>query len=105
MHKYESLVLKALSEKNNLDLDELISNSGLGKDEVMWALENLKSTGMGKGQYADQEIGSLSDEAKSYVKDGLPEEQLAKRLIYHQLEAADIIDETSRIGMQWAKRD
>ena len=76
MHKYESLVLKALSEKNNIDLDELVSLSGLGKDEAMWALENLKSNGMISVEYAEAERVILSDEAKSYIDAGLPEEQL-----------------------------
>jgi phenylalanyl-tRNA synthetase alpha chain len=104
VHKYESLVLKALGEKDGIDLDELISISKMGKDEALWALENLKSKGMVNIEYGDQEIVSLSEEAKLYVKDGLPEEQLIRRLQSHEIEAADLIDETSRIGMQWAKR-
>jgi phenylalanyl-tRNA synthetase alpha chain len=104
MHKYESLVLKALSEKNNVGLDELLSVSGLGMDEAMWALENLKSGGMVTVEYAEKEQIEISAEAKSYVKDGLPEEQLVRHLLHYEVEVADLIDETSRIGLQWAKK-
>ncbi len=103
MHKYESAVLKALGEKNNIDLAELVSLSGIGKDEVMWALENLKSKGLVNVEYADQELIELSDEAKTYVKDGLPEEQLIKRLLNREIRASDLIEEAERIGLQWAK--
>ncbi len=104
MHKYESLVLKALSEKNNLNMGELTSMSGLGKDEVMWALENLKSKGMAIVEYSEKDTIELSDEGKSYVKDGLPEEQLVKHLTGNEVNVADLIDEKSRIGLQWAKK-
>ncbi len=105
MHKYESLVLKALSTKNNISLDELVLISELGRDEAMWALENLKSRGMVSVEYGEEEHVKISEEAKAYVKDGLPEEQLVKRLLSHEVEVADLIDSTSRIGLQWAKKN
>lgn len=105
VHKYESLVLKALSEKNGIGLDDLVSLSGIGKDEAMWALENLKSRGMVKVDYSETERVSISDEGKAYVKEGLPEEQLIKRLSEGEIAVADLIDEKSRIGLQWAKKE
>ena len=85
MHKYESLVLKALSEKNGIGLDELVSLSGIGRDEVMWALENLKDKGMVKVEYSENEKIRISEEGSRYVKEGLPEEQLLKRLSEHEI--------------------
>ena len=34
--------MDVLKENRGIALDELVSKAGIGKDEVMWALENLK---------------------------------------------------------------
>ncbi len=105
MHKYELVVLKALSKKNNVGLDELISSSGLGKDEMMWALENLKGRSMVKVEYLESDRVAITEEGQSYAKYGLPEEQLMKNLALGEMDVADLLDDKSRIGLQWAKKD
>ncbi len=104
MHKYEYAVLRALSENAQAGLDALVSASGIGKDAVMWALENLKGKEMVTIEYGERERILLSDEARDYVKDGLPEEQLLEELRKKDsLSMEDLKDEKHKIGILWAK--
>lgn len=103
MHKYEAMVLKALRAKNHMGFDELVSASGLGRDEALWALESLKQSGMVDIEYGEEELIDISDEGKEYVKDGLAEEQLLRRMLKENIKAAGLQDQKSRIGLQWAK--
>lgn len=100
MHRYETAVLSALKKRHAMQLDELMSSTGLGRDEVLWALENLS-----KLSYAsiDKETGYevlLSKEGKKYAERALPEEELLKTLSLKDLKAADLSGE-QRIGLQW----
>ncbi len=103
MHRYESSVLDALKKSGKSSLSELVSASGIGRDEVMWALENLKEKGMVSISYEESGRISLSKEGKEYAKDGLPEELLVKNLVKGSLKAADL-DGSQRIGLQWGKK-
>ncbi len=100
MHRYESLVLSALKKRHEMSLEELMSGSGLGRDELLWAVENLS-----KMSYLDveklpvNEI-ELSQEGKKYSNDMLPEESLLERLRSKEAKASELSGE-ERIGLQW----
>ncbi len=104
MHRYELLVLKALKASNGIGLEELADRSGLGKDEVMWALENLKDKGMVEVEYSSKSETELSAEGKQYHKDGLPEMQLVRKASEGKMDVSRLTD-TQRIGLQWAKKN
>ena len=46
LHKYEILVLEVLKRLHTASLERLCADSGLGKDEAMWALQNLSDAEM-----------------------------------------------------------
>ena len=104
MHRYESLVLKALKKKGGMNLNELEAESGLGKDETMWALESLKAKDMVGIEYVQKESLTLSDEGRSYAEHGLPEERLLEELGKSEIKASELNTEIERISLQWAKR-
>ncbi len=104
MHRYESQVLGALRKTGSMGLAELEAASGLGKDGALWALENLKGKGMVNVKYLQKDAIALSEEGKSYARDGLPEERLVERLEKKEMKAADLSTEDERIGLQWAKK-
>ncbi|MCL5008616.1 MAG: phenylalanine--tRNA ligase subunit alpha [Candidatus Marsarchaeota archaeon] len=100
MHRYEAAVLTALKKKRKMSLEDLMSECGLGRDEVLWAIENLS-----KGEYLDFEkttthTAELTQEGKAYAEEQLPEEELLTLLKSKQLKTADLSDK-QRIGLQW----
>jgi len=104
LHRYESLVLKALREKENMHFEELETASGLGRDETMWALESLKTKDMVNVKYSQRESLALSDEGKAYAEHGLPEERLLEELKKREIKASDLNTQVERIALQWAKK-
>ncbi|MCL5428046.1 MAG: phenylalanine--tRNA ligase subunit alpha [Candidatus Marsarchaeota archaeon] len=103
MHRYETAVLSALKGKHKMQLEELMASSGLGRDEVLWALENLASRSCVRVEKAQTHDAELSQEGKEYAESALPEELLLKRLGSGDLMAAGLSAE-ERIGLQWCLR-
>ena len=103
VHKYELLVLAVLKEHPKATLEVLTSKSGLGKDEVMWALENLKEKGFVEVAYESRNKVAISPEGKEYASGGLPEERLLKELESTEKKVS-MLSDTERIGFQWSKK-
>jgi phenylalanyl-tRNA synthetase alpha chain len=103
MHKYEVAVLNALRKKHSLSFGELASASGLGPDEVMWAIENLLTQGYIETEKEQSHEVSFSTEGKRYAAEALPEERLLKELKKKDLKPSELSKEES-IGMQWCMK-
>ena len=103
VHRYELSVLDVLKKNHGIALDGLVSKAGIGKDEVMWALENLKEKGFVTISYEEQDRVTINEEGKEYARDGLPEEQLLKEVEIRKVKAASL-GEKERIGLQWGKK-
>lgn len=103
MHRYELAVLKALSGKGSVGLDAIISSTRLGKDEILWAIENLKEKDFVDVSYSSKEMLELTDEGRRYKEEGLPEVQLVEMAAKRSIKAADLKSDKERIGLQWAK--
>ncbi len=103
LHKYEILVLEVLKRLHTASLERLCAESGLGKDEAMWALQNLSDAGIVELRHQERERITISDEGVEYAKHGLPEEQLLKELDGKQIKVSSL-GEKERIGLQWSKK-
>ena len=90
VHRYELSVLDVLKKNHGIALDELVSKAGIGKDEVMWALENLKEKGFVTISYKEQDRMTINAEGKEYARNGLPAEQLLKKVEIRKIKAADL---------------
>ncbi len=96
MHRYEASVLSALKKKHSMSLEELASASGLGRDEVLWAIENLSESAYLDVKKVQAHTIALSREGQSYASAMLPEEQLLKELKIHTLKAGPLQRATDR---------
>ncbi len=103
VHKYELSVLDLLKEHRRMNLDELVSKLHLGKDKVMWALENLKEKGFITILHEERGKIRINREGIEYVRDGLPEEQLLRALENKKIYVSSL-DEKGKIGFLWGKR-
>ncbi len=104
MHKYEAAVLGVLKDGKSLTLDQLAERSGLKRDALLWAIESLSPQGLIKVTKAETESAELSEEAKGYAKNSLPEQALLDRLGKGTIKIAALKDEREMIGLQWLKR-
>lgn len=107
MHRYEEVVLRELERrKGKTDLEALVKLSGLGKDNVLWALQSLKGSGAVDFRTSERERLELTEEGRSYAKDKLPEEQLLDELEKKgAIPIKKLTDPKSQIGLSWAKRN
>lgn len=103
MHKYELLVLDALKRLRRAPLEKICDESGLGKDEAMWALQNLSEGGLVEMKYLDREKITINKEGVDYAEHGLPEEQLIKDMHARTVKVSDL-DDKGKIGLQWGKK-
>ena len=101
MHEYEVILLEYLKEVHKASLDEILKSTGLNRDSVLWAIENLKAV---NAIETDEEKGfeySVSDEASGYSS-MFPEEELLKKASNGNFK----IDGTvNRVALSWAKRN
>ncbi len=104
MHRYEKTILEILKKKQKSDPDSLINAGGLGKDETLWALESLSGKGLIEITRENEKQVSLTEEGMQYVKEGLPEMILLKRLKEGTIPIKNLGDKRSMIGLQWAKK-
>ena len=100
MHRYEAAVLSALKKRHEMSLDELMSSTGLGRDEALWAIENLSGLSYVDVEKAAVHEAQLSGEGKKYAESMLPEEALLEALKSGNIKAATLSKER-RIGLQW----
>ena len=103
LHRYELLVLEVLKKLRTSSLEKICAESGLGKDEAMWALQNLSDEGMVELRHSEREKITINEEGVEYAKNGLPEEQLLKELGGKQIKISDL-GEKERIGLQWSRK-
>ncbi len=104
MHEYEAAVLKALKSTKHASIDEIVEDTHLGRDAVLWAIDNLAKEGMLDIIREEKEQAALTDEGKAYAKSGLPEEGLIQKLANAGQIYIKDLDPTQRsIGLQWAK--
>ncbi len=103
MHEYEASVLKVLKSKKETDIEQLCAASGLGKDAVLWAIENLSKDGYVQIVREEVEEYSLTNEGRDYAKQGLPEQNLIRRLGAKGEEIKKLTNLERSIGLQWAK--
>ncbi len=102
MHRYVVKLLEILQEKKALGIDELIKESKLNKDSVLWALEQLQESGFAKLTKSGKSTPIFSEEGKRYAESKLPEEALLERLGKERVKISDLSPE-ERIGFQWLK--
>ncbi len=101
MHEYEIEILKLLKGQKSASLPDLEAQLKLGRDSVVWALENLaKSNAVSIARKSTFGI-EISNEGKSYLKQ-FPEESLVKALGNKGMPLERIAD---KIGLIWAKKN
>ncbi len=104
VHKYEERVLKILRNGGELSLEELVSKSNLGRDEVLWALENLSKRSALKVERVKKIEIETTEEGKKYAETLLPEEKLLRLLEEGEINVAEIKSREEQIGFLWAKK-
>ncbi len=101
LHEYEIEILKLLKGQKSATPSRLEEQLKLGKDSVVWALENLaKSNAVSITRKSTYGI-EISKEGKSYLKQ-FPEESLVKALGNGSMPLEKIMD---KIGLIWAKKN
>ncbi|MDE1865447.1 MAG: phenylalanine--tRNA ligase subunit alpha [Candidatus Micrarchaeota archaeon] len=101
MHEYEIAVLKILKKEKKVDFRELEKASGIDKDRLMWALENLKAGGLVEIQKREEKRYVLTDEGLGYLH-GMPEEKLAASAAEKPIRLDSSV---GKIALSWAKRN
>ena len=102
MHKYELLVLNILKKHNSITFSELEKKSSLGKDELLWSIENLSNLSLLDLTYKKNNSITLSQEGMLYSKSMLPEDEIINSLQSgKEIKASQLLLDKERIGMQW----
>ena len=104
MHEYEVEVLKLLKERRKATLPYLEENLKLGKDAIVWALENLAKDGAVAVSRKDYHTAELTDEGKRYLKQ-FPEEGLLVSIQENEDERIPIGEIKDKIALIWSKRN
>ena len=104
VHKYEERVLEVLRNNKELSLGELISGSSIGRDKVLWALENLSKRGAVNVRKTRKREIEITEEGKRYAETLLPEEKLLKSLEKGEINVAELKSREEQIGFLWAKK-
>ncbi len=103
MHIYEAKLLGALKGGSAGSLEELERSLGIGRDSILWAMENLSKQGAIKIDKRKEYAVSLTDEGSRDLS-GFPEEELAASLLKSGRKA-DIKSIKDGIGLMWAKKN
>ncbi len=104
MHRHELSVLNALKEPKRLSLSALLDSTGLGRDEAMWAVENLAASKFVTVTKEERYEVKLSGEGEDYAKSELPEQALVKKLGLKPMEIGSLSSKTDQIAFIWAKK-
>ena len=104
MHRHEIAVLNALRKNRKLSLKGLLEQTRLGRDEAMWAVQNLEIEGLVEAKKEAREEATLTEEGKKYASVGLPERLLLDRLGSGPVEIRKLAGKEDQIGFMWAKK-
>ncbi|MGC8662259.1 MAG: phenylalanine--tRNA ligase subunit alpha [Candidatus Micrarchaeia archaeon] len=102
MHKHLIKLLKILQERKSLAVDELVKESDLNKDSVLWALSQLQEMGFVRLIKSINTDVVFSEEGESYAKSQLPEEELLARIANEKVKISEL-KPAEKIGFQWLK--
>lgn len=101
MHEYEIAALKILKKERSAKFAELQKGSGIDRDKLLWALENLKAGGFIEIEKTEETRYSLTEEGLGYLH-GMPEERLARAAAEKPVKLDDSVN---KIALAWAKRN
>ena len=103
MHEYEISILNLLKKQKIASPDYLQENLGLGKDSVLWAIENLSKSGLVKVDRENSKVPILSKEGKEYLNK-FPEEELI--ISIHRAGGSQSLSQIkNEIALIWAKKN
>ncbi len=101
MHDYEIKILEQIKGKKESSLEELEESTGVPRDGILWAIENLaEKNAVDVKRKPSVEI-ALTEEGKADTK-AFPEERLVKSLASGPKRMNEIKDQ---VGLSWAKRN
>ncbi len=100
MHRHEKLVLKALLQDSG-EVPHIASCSKLPEDSVLRALQWLEEKGAVRLASAKSTSYSLTQEGKSFLEHGFPEQNLLEKLS----RGTQVGPEEKKIGIPWAIRN
>lgn len=101
MHEYEIAALRTIKKAGSIDFKELLASAGIEKDKLLWAIENLKASGLVEVEKEDEMRLSLTEEGSGYLKI-MPEEELAKAAAEKRMK---INESVSNVALSWAKKN
>ncbi len=104
MHKYEAALLKSLKKGRQITLDEALKDTGLGREELLWAIENLSARASIEAKKGEVENVELSKEGITYARSKMPEELLLEKAQKGKLYPSSLKSKEEQIGFQWAKK-
>lgn len=102
LHEYEKMVLEVLKAKKEAGIEELIENTKLNKDAIIWALQMLEQQGLISIERQKIFVIKLKEEARQYVNE-FPEEKLINDINKNQNKIN--INKLDKIGIIWAKKN
>ncbi len=105
MHKYELVLLRLLAKKGvPLRPAEILEVSGINRDSLFWAVENLRSKGYIDVHRSIEKYATITEEGKKYAESKLPELQLLDKLAANgPIEISSMRSSEDQISLKWAK--
>ena len=79
MHRYEYTLMNALKGGRPIGVAELLSETGMKREELLWAVENLLHRNAVEAERTETESVELTAEGQSYIAEMMPEENLLKK--------------------------
>ena len=104
MHRYEYTLMNALKGGRPIGVAELLSETGMKREELLWAVENLLHRNAVEAERTETESVELTAEGQSYIAEMMPEENLLKKASVGKLGISSLKSKEERIGFQWAKK-
>jgi phenylalanyl-tRNA synthetase alpha chain len=103
MYKGEDKVLRLLSERKEMTLEELSSGTGLNPDAIRRIVESLKGEGYATTDISEKVVITPTDEFKAYAESGTPESRVYKAAAAGK-SLADLSPDEKRFGLPWARK-
>jgi phenylalanyl-tRNA synthetase alpha chain len=103
----EITLLKYLETGREYTIDEASKITGLKRDAVMKASHLLQEKGMAEIRTKERRKYFLTEEGKSYLRDGLPEEKLYNLLLKNDVEiesAKKVLGKEFGIALGWLRK-
>ncbi|MEM3369516.1 MAG: phenylalanine--tRNA ligase subunit alpha [Candidatus Micrarchaeia archaeon] len=101
LHQHEIKLLAALT-KNKEEIDSISRRLGINKDALVRSAFVLKELGLAEIIEESKKRYSLTDEGKSNLKEGFPEERLLSK---DNIPVSSLSEDEKRIGLQWALKN